>query len=467
MEVKGKIGLEIHVYPVTKEKLFCRCNASREKGLKENINICPICTGQPGSKPMRPNEEAVRKAVAVGLMLNCKINNRLIWKRKHYDWPDLPKGYQNTLSGKHAFPVGEKGEFLDIGIWSMHLEEDPGSWDPETGCVDYNRSGLPLLEIITAPDFESSEEVTFWLKKLRQNLEYLKAVDSNAGMKADVNVNLIFLENGKEVKKTERVEIKNITSFEDIGKAIDFEILRQEKEGSVLETRRYDSKKEKTIRMREKEEGDDYRFISDPDLVNLDLSKEFVNEIKESLPESPDEKLNRFVKKYGIDKKDSEILSKNFEIAEFFEEVVKAFGEDKEKVEYVKRWVLVELLRHLNYMKKSLEEVNIKVEDFSKLLELVKSGKITDLKGKEILNSWEDKSSNPELIIEGKERIDNEKDLEKVISKVLKENGKAVESYRSGEEKAFNFLLGAVMKETNKRADYNIARKVLEKFLKN
>src|SRR3989344_796389 len=147
--LQGMIGLEIHVYLITREKLFCRCKSSREKGQKENIYICPICTGQPGAKPMLPNEEAVKQAVRIGLMLGCKINNELVWKRKHYNWPDLPKGYQNTLSGAKAIPVGENGNLMGIKIGSMHLEEDPASWNPETGEVDYNRSGLPLVEIVT------------------------------------------------------------------------------------------------------------------------------------------------------------------------------------------------------------------------------------------------------------------------------------------------------------------------------
>ena len=187
----GRIGLEIHTYLITKEKLFCRCRASRSKGLKPNLFICPICTGMPGAKPMLPNAEAVKKAVLIGLMLQCRINEKMTWQRKHYDWPDLPKGYQNTLSGPYAFPVGEKGKFYGIRIREMHLEEDPASWEPLTGRVDYNRSGIPLVEIVTEPDFTTAEEVGEWLKTLLHNLEYLKAVQSDAGIKADVNVNLV------------------------------------------------------------------------------------------------------------------------------------------------------------------------------------------------------------------------------------------------------------------------------------
>jgi aspartyl-tRNA(Asn)/glutamyl-tRNA(Gln) amidotransferase subunit B len=226
MVLSGKIGLEIHGYLVTKEKLFCKCVASREKGLKANTNVCPICTGQPGSKPMLPNGEAVKKAVMIGLMLGCKINKSVKWQRKHYDWPDLPKGYQNTISGAHAVPLGIEGKYEGIGIWSMHLEEDPASWEPDSGKVDYNRSGLPLVEIITAPDFKTSEEVIEWLKKLLWAFNYLKTVDSNAGIKVDVNVNI--------PGKSERVEIKNLNSLENIGNAIEYEFNRQNKEGGKI-----------------------------------------------------------------------------------------------------------------------------------------------------------------------------------------------------------------------------------------
>src|SRR3989338_558261 len=273
-EFDGMIGLEIHNYLVTREKLFCKCISSREKGLVPNTNICPICTGQPGAKPMLPNEEAVKQAIRIGLMMGCKINKEIKWQRKHYDWPDLPKGYQNTISGGTS-GVGVNGEFHGIGIWSMHLEEDPAAWEPDTGCVDYNRSGLPLVEIVTAPDFVNSSEVIDWLKVLLHNLSYLKSVDSNAGIKVDVNVNLSG--------KTERVEIKNLNSIENIGKAIEFELERQMNEGSERETRRFDEMKGKTFRMRGKEEAEDYRFISDPDLLDVVLDEKMINELEKSI----------------------------------------------------------------------------------------------------------------------------------------------------------------------------------------
>ncbi len=450
-EIRGKIGLEIHAYLITKEKLFCRCVASREKGVKPNINICPICTGQPGAKPMLPNGEAVRKAVQIGLMLGCKINEKLNWQRKHYDWPDLPKGYQNTISGKYASSVGVKGKFGGIEIWSMHLEEDPASWTPDTGCVDYNRSGLPLVEIITSPDFSSSGEVMEWLGKLIHNLEYLKAIDSNAGIKVDVNVNL--------PGKTERVEIKNINSIENIGKAIEYELKRQSEEGgNKKETRRFDEAKGKTIKMREKESAEDYRFISEPDLPEIILDKKFISSIEEKLPESPEEKLKKLVKKFKIDKENAEILTKNIDIVEFFEQVAEKIDE-----KFALPWITGPLLRLLNDNKTKMGDVNIEVEHFAGLLKLVKEGKITELKGKEILKKFYPKSFQ----VEEKERkITDEKQLGNVAERIINANPKATDDYKKGEKNALNFLLGEIMKATNKRADFAITRKVLEKLLK-
>jgi len=196
----AKIGLEIHGYLETNEKLFCKCKSIHGlKHEKPNVNICPICTGQPGSKPMRPNSESIKKIIQIALMLGCNINQKLTWQRKHYDWPDLPKGYQNTISGTYAIPVGTKGKFQKIKITEVHLEEDPASWNPKTGEIDYNRSGAPLVEIVTEPEFKNSNEVIQWLKQLIQILSYIKAIDKKSGLKADVNISLPEL-------KGERVE---------------------------------------------------------------------------------------------------------------------------------------------------------------------------------------------------------------------------------------------------------------------
>ncbi|MEK6850308.1 MAG: Asp-tRNA(Asn)/Glu-tRNA(Gln) amidotransferase subunit GatB [Nanoarchaeota archaeon] len=449
--LEGMIGLEIHTYLITKEKLFCQCIASRERGLQPNINVCPICTGQPGAKPMLSNKTAVKKAIQIGLMLQCKINEHLIWQRKHYSWPDLPKGYQNTLSGKYAIPVGEKGKFQGIKISSMHLEEDPASWNPETGEIDYNRSGLPLVEIITEPEFATSEEVTSWLNKLIHNLAYLKCVDSNAGIKVDVNVNI--------PGKSERVEIKNVSSIENIGKAIDYELQRHMKESvKSQETRRYDEAKNKTVLMRTKEQAEDYRFISDPDLQNIILNKKLIDSERDKIPESPEIKLEKLVRKNKIDKKSAEVLIKHVDIIEFFEKVI-----EKVDAKFAISWTTIELLRFLNYNNTTLDKVDIKPEHFIALLKLVKEGKITELQGKQLLNKFYPKSFMPNKI-EGK--IADKKELKEIAEKVIKENSKAAEDYRAGEKKALDFLMGRIMSATGRRADFKIAKEILHGLLR-
>jgi len=451
-----KIGLEIHGYINTNEKLFCTCKTIHGlKFAKPNSNICPTCTGQPGAKPLLPNKVAIDKAIEIALILGCKVNTKLIWQRKHYDWPDLPKGYQNTISGAHATPIGENGKFLDIRIKEAHLEEDPAAWNPKTGGIDYNRSGLPLIEIVTQPDFTSSQQVIDWLKQLIMTLAYIKSFDKNAGIKADVNISLPEL-------KGERVEIKNINSLKNIRTAIEAEIARQKSDvPRSQETRMFDEAKGTTIKMRTKEQAEDYRFITEPDLPAIVLGKERIEKLSSSLPETPREKLQKLIKKYNIEKKSAEILTKKLEIAEFFENIV-----NKVNPKLAVQWTTIELLSVLNYNKKELDEINIKPEHFIQLLKLVESKKITELKAKEILRSWKDKSYSPETEIKKHSQISSSGELEEICLKIIKENANAVQDYHSGIKQSLNFLIGKVMQKTNKRADFKTTREVLEKLMR-
>ncbi len=454
--VVPKIGLEIHGYIQSNEKLFCNCKA--EHGIKltsPNINICPICTGQPGSKPLLPNSEALKKIIQIALILNCKINQKLIWQRKHYSWPDLPKGYQNTISGTYAIPVGTKGRFEGINITEVHIEEDPAAWNPLTGEIDYNRSGVPLVEIVTEPDFKNSEEVAEWLKKLLHTLSYIKAIDMSSGIKADVNVSV------PEVK-SERVEIKNINSLTNIQSAINHEIERQKKTPvKIQETRMFDEKKQKTFLMRTKEQAEDYRFISDPDLPIINIEKSKIDSLQNSLPETPKEKLNKLIKKHKIPEKHAKILTKNIDIIEFFEKVI-----EKISPKYAVPWTTVELLSVLNYNKKHLDEVEINVEHFIELLELIEKKVITELKAKDILRSWIPKSFSPKQEAKKQSKITNEKEIKSFCKQAIKNNPKAVSDFRAGEQNALNFLIGDVMKLSNKRADYKKTREILMKMMK-
>ena len=461
MPEKAKIGLEIHAYLTTKEKLFCRCRAVRhtaKKEIKPNTFVCPICTGQAGAKPMLPNSEAIKKILQISLMLNSKINTlpkKLVWNRKHYDWPDLPKGYQDTISGAYSVPFAENGKFENIRIKDIHLEEDPAQWNPETGCVDYNRSGLPLAEIVTEPDFNSAGQVENWLKNFLLTLSYIKAIDKNAGIKADVNVSI------KKTNFQDRVEIKNLSSIESIKLAINFEIARQEIEKVIRETRGWDEKKNKTIAMRAKEQAEDYRFIPDPDLPIIKLTEKEVQELEKKLPETPQQKLEKLIKKHKIPKKQADILTQNFELVEFFEKIIEKISPD-----FAISWVVIELSRVLNYAKKTLEEVSILPEHFIELLEAVQKGKITELKAKQILNQFIPKSFSIKSKLKTAEKITDKKEIEKIIKKVLSSNKKAIEDYKQGKKEAFNFLLGEIMRESGRRADFSVAREILLKMLK-
>jgi len=450
---KLRIGLEVHGYLQTKEKLFCRCAAIHGlKKAKPNTYICPVCTGCPGSKPMLPNEQAIKKILQIGLMLNCKINNQFLWQRKHYDWPDLPKGYQTTISGPYSIPVGENGEFLGIKIREVHLEEDPAKWDPADGCVDYNRSGMPLVEIVTEPDFKSAEQVSLWLKQLLLTLSYIKALDKESGIKADVNVSTYG----------DRIEIKNVNSIKEIVKAIKHEAERQKKEKPLKkETRAWLPDKKETVKMREKEESADYRFIPEPDLPIIKIKEKEIKHLKSRLPESPTEKLEKLIKKFKIKEKEAEILTINLELVEFFEKVA-----EKIPADFTLPWITIELLRVLNYNKKTLNEVAIKPEHFIELLNLVKQKKITELKAKRILNEFIPKSFSPKSEARKAERITDKSEIGKIIDRVIEKNKKAAQDYKAGQSNALNFLMGEVMKLSQRRADYKTALEVLKQKLK-
>ncbi|MEK6827506.1 MAG: Asp-tRNA(Asn)/Glu-tRNA(Gln) amidotransferase GatCAB subunit B, partial [Nanoarchaeota archaeon] len=317
-----------------------------------------------------------------------------------------------------------------------------------------NRSGLPLIEIVTEPDFSSSEQVIDWLKQLILTLSYIKVLDKNTGIKADVNISLPEL-------KGERVEVKNINSLKNIKTAIESEIVRQKSDvPKVQETRMFDEGKGATLKMRSKEQAEDYRFISDPDLPAIILEKSRIEKIKKSLPETPQEKLKKLIKKYSIEKKYAEILTKKIDIAEFFEKVI-----EKANPKIASQWTTIELLSVLNYNKKEFEEVEINSEHFVELLKLIENKKITELKAKEILRNWKEKSSSPTKEAESHSKISSGEELEKACKEIIKENPSAVKDYKSGKKESLNFLIGKVMQKTNKRADFKTTREVLEKLL--
>jgi len=458
-----KIGLEVHGYLDTREKLFCMCKTD-SLASDSNNRICPICTGQPGSKPMAANEEAVRKVVEIATIFGSRINTSgLIWQRKHYNWADNPKGYQTTISGAHATTNAVGGKFRGINITELHLEEDPAQWNPETGRIDYNRSGLPLVEIVTEPEFSDSEQVVEWLKALVLTLSYVSAVRKNAGIKVDVNVSTYG----------ERVEMKNLNSLEKIRKAINYEIQRQVEVRAdnpdakiedlfKRETLAFDEKLGKTIKMRSKEDAADYRFIPDPDLPEIVISKKMIADVKASLPEMPDAKLSKLLKKFKVGEADAKILTKNLELVEFFEALSDSGVDAKKNV----AWITVELLRVLNYNKKTLEDedVDVKPEHLAELIKAVDSGKITKLKGKQIMNEFIPKSF---ALSEHKDEISSIDDaaIENLCKQVIDENGHVVDEYKGGKAASLNYLIGQVMRLSNRRADFKVAGDKLREMI--
>lgn len=447
-EINVRIGLEIHVPLKTEEKLFCHCPANYYETEEPNVNVCPVCTGMPGAKPFPINSKALMAAILIAKLLNCKIPNKMIFvKRKHYDYPDLPSGYQRTSE-----PIGINGELSGVRIWEVHLEEDPGRYDLLTGKVDYNRSGAPLVEIVTAPDMKSAEEVREFLKELLNLLRYSEVIlDIGGVLRADVNISL---EGGS------RVEIKNINSIKGAYKAINYEIMRQKnlmKRGIEVrrETRGYNEKSMITFSLRTKETEEDYRYIPDPDIPPLILTSELVDV---PLPETPQLRRERIVKEYGIPEKYAKILVKDKHLADLFEIVAKNIDPN-----LAASWICREVLRQLNYRSIELRESKLNAEILEDLLSLLTAKKITENTAKKLLERVIDTGELPSKIVEEEnlERVADENLLEAVINEVVAKNEKAVLDYKSGKKEALNFLLGQVMKEMRGKADPKVAIKLL------
>ena len=453
-----KVGLEIHGYinvEQTKKKLFCECFAVESD--VPNTNICPICTGQPGSKPMLPNKEAVDKAVEIGLMLGCKISPILMFQRKHYSYPDLPNGYQKTMSGSYSMPVGVKGKFLGIGIQQVHLEEDPARYEPTTGKVDYNRSGIALIEIVTDPDFTSAEQVESWLKKLMTTLAYIRAINKEAGVKADVNVN---------IEGHPRVEIKNINSFKSIVNAIGVEEKRQQKvvekgEKIIQHTRAWDEAHQQTHFMRSKEFAEEYMFIPEPDLPVIEVKEDYLKKLKEKLPERPDEKIKKF-ERLGIEKGDAEVIASEIVLAKLFEKISKHVDPV-----LTARWLRREYVRIANYHNKELDEMKISEKELIPLLTLIQNKKITEKVGQKIMNELGVKLFDVEKYVKDNKlvTVSDTSSLEKLCKEAIKENPKAVEDYKAGNQKAINFIAGQVMKKSRGTASAEEVLKILKKLI--
>jgi aspartyl-tRNA(Asn)/glutamyl-tRNA(Gln) amidotransferase subunit B len=474
------IGLECHAQLLTNSKLFCSC--STKFGEAPNMNTCPVCIGLPGALPVL-NRVAVALAVRAALGLNCRVNSESQWARKNYFYPDLPKGYQisqydRPLAQHGLIEIVVDGTAKKIGVQRIHMEEDAGKslheGFPDSSrntYLDFNRSGVPLIEIVSEPDIRSSAEANDYLRRLKEILEYLDVNDGNmeeGSLRCDANVSVRKV---GEQRFGTRTELKNINSFRFVQKAIDFEIDRQidviESGGRVVqETRLWNSVEERTVSMRSKEEAHDYRYFPDPDLPLLAIDPESIKQLEQSMPELPEALRKRFVEEYALSEYDAGVLTATRALAEFFEETARLSGQSKAAA----NWIMGDLLRFYkdsNADLKNLSESPVKPKMLADMISLVEKGTISGKIAKTVMEEMCATGKDPDSIIrdKGLVQISSADEIEKIVSKVIDENPQPVEQYRKGKTGNFGFFVGQVMKATGGRANPQTVNDVLKKRL--
>ena len=468
------IGLEVHVELATKTKIFCGCSTAF--GGAPNSHTCPVCTGMPGSLPVL-NKQVVEYALAVGLAANCQINQYCKFDRKNYFYPDNPQNYQIS---QLYLPICHDG-YVEIetvngtkkvGIHEIHMEEDAGKlihdeWE-ECSLVDYNRSGVPLIEIVSEPDMRSADEVIAYLEKLRLIIQYLGASDcklQEGSMRADVNLSV------REVGAKEfgtRTEMKNLNSFKAIARAIDGERERQielleEGKQVIQETRRWDDNKEYSYAMRSKEDAKDYRYFPDPDLPPIYISDEWIQRVKAAQPEFRTQKAKRYKEEFDIPDYDIEILTSSKRLADLFEETVKLCGQPKK----VSNWLMVETLRLLKEKEMEPEGIVFSPAHLAELITLTEEKVINSSVAKEVFGVMFENDTDPRTYVEshGLMSQNDEGALKEIIEKVIAENPQSVEDYRSGKQKAIGFLVGQTMKATQGKAEPGTVNRLLKEAM--
>lgn len=476
MNLETVIGLEIHAELKSKTKIFCSC--STKFGAKPNENTCPICTGVPGTLPVL-SEEVVNLAIKAGTALGCKINKFNKMDRKNYFYPDLPKNYQTSqfdkpICGEGLVEYDYEGKHVKVRINRIHIEEDAGKLVHVEGepisLIDYNRVGVPLAEIVSEPDMRSVGEAVEFLRRLKSILEYAGVSDcrmEQGSLRCDANISLRPV--GSKEYGT-KVELKNINSFRELEKALKKEEKRQRElinfnEGYkiVQETRRWDAAKGKTISMRSKEQAHDYRYVVEPDLPPVILYDEQISGIKNSLPEMPDQKKERFLNEYKLTEKEVEILISDIVLAKFFEGVVKGGVTPK----IAANWILGDILRILKEKKIESEEMTLDSVNFAKLLKVVDEGKISNNIGREVLEEIFDENRDPMKMIEekGMMQISSADELEKMIDEVIAANPQSIEDYNAGKKQAAGFLMGQVMKKSQGKANPKVCKALIDEKL--
>lgn len=473
-EFETVIGLEVHVELATRTKIFCGCSTAF--GGKPNSHTCPVCTGMPGSLPVL-NRKVLEHAVAVGLATNCQITRYSKFDRKNYFYPDNPQNYQIS---QLYLPICRDGWVeIDtpegskrVGIHEIHMEEDAGKlihdeWE-ECTLVDYNRSGVPLIEIVSEPDMRNAEEVISYLEKLRLVIQYLGASDcklQEGSMRADVNLSV--REKGAEAFGT-RTEMKNLNSFRAIARAIEGEKNRQidlltEGKTVTQETRRWDDAKETSYAMRSKEDAQDYRYFPDPDLTPVSISEEFLEEIRSRQPEFREEKMQRYKSEYDIPDYDIEIITGSKHMADLFEETV-ALGAQPKKVS---NWLMVETLRLLKEKEMDPEDIRFSPGHLASLIALVEGRTINSTVAKEVFEAMFEEDVDPEKYVEekGLKTVNDEGELRRVVEEVIAANPQSVADYRGGKERALGFLVGQTMKAMKGKADPASVNSLLKELL--
>ena len=468
------IGLEVHVELATKTKIFCACSTAF--GGAPNTHTCPVCTGMPGSLPVL-NKQVVEYALAVGLATNCQIHQYCKFDRKNYFYPDNPQNYQISQLYLPIFHDGgveieTAGGKKIIGIHEIHMEEDAGKlvhdeWE-DCSLVDYNRSGVPLIEIVSEPDMRSAEEVIAYLEKLRQIIQYLGASDcklQEGSMRADVNLSV--REVGAEKFGT-RTEMKNLNSFKAIAHAIEGERERQieliEAGRKVIqETRRWDDNKESSFTMRSKEDAQDYRYFPDPDLTPVVISDEWIAEVKARQPELRSEKLERYKKEFDIPDYDAQIITNSKHMADLFEAATAICKKPKK----VSNWLMGETLRLLKENNMDPEDLSFAPENLAKLVDLADAGTVNSSVAKEVFEQIFKENVDPEVYIEehGLKTVNDEGALKATIEQIVSENPQSVADYKGGKKKAIGFLVGQTMKAMKGKADPASVNKILKEIL--
>ena len=468
------IGLEVHAQLKTKSKIFCSCPT--EFGKPANENTCPICLGMPGVIPVL-NKKAIQLAMRACLSTNCDIASVNRFARKNYFYPDLPKGYQIS---QFELPLGIDGHVniqingtkKKIGLTRIHMEEDAGKLihgenlgSPGKSYVDFNRTGVPLVEIVSEPDLRSGEEAREYLTQLKSILDYAEVSDCNmeeGSLRCDANVS-VRPEGQKEFGT--RTETKNLNSFRFVQRAIEYEFNRQIKvleqgDSIVQETRLYDSNKGVTFTMRSKEEAHDYRYFPEPDLVPVEISDEWIKETMDDLPELPEQKRERFVQSYNIPEYDAVVLTTSRNIADYYEKSVSLYPEPKE----ISNWIMGELLRQLKIDGRKIDESPIKPEGLIALLKLIKDGTLSAKMAKTVFEEMyqSSKSANEIVTQKGLAKITDSSTIENLVDEILKINTGQVEQYKNGKEKVFGFLVGQIMKQSKGQADPALVNKLLK-----